>query len=248
MRKIIAIGGGEIGRPGYPIETMEIDRRILEITGKSNPHVLFIPTASGDSESYCEAFRAHYSGRLGCRIDALCILKHKASYDEIRNRILASDAIYVGGGNTMSMLKIWRKIGLDAILAEAQDQGIVLSGLSAGAMCWFRFGCSDSRKALNPSAGLIRLTCLGFVKASICPHYDVELDRRPELQKMMLRTPGSAIALDNCSAIEIVDDGYRVLASKSTANAYHVYWSSGICHEEIIPKDIRYQSLSVLLG
>lgn len=247
MRKIVAIGGGEIGRPGYPVETTAIDERIVELTGKSNPRVLLLPTASGDSDTYFPVFQKHFGEGLGCRTDVLYLVKGNPSHDEARDKILSSDAVYVGGGNTARMLRVWRRTGVDVILKEACDKGIVLSGLSAGAICWFRFGSSDSRKFKNPSAGLIRLSGLGFVRATLCPHYDVEADRRPELHDMMRRTPGVAIALDNCSAIEIVGDEYRVLTSRPGANAYRVYWSSGVCHEDILPCESTYRPLSSLL-
>ncbi len=247
MRKIVAIGGGEIGRFGCPIETTAIDQQILELTGKSRPRVLLLPTASGDSDTYFEAFRKHFGEGLGCRTDVLNLVSESPGHGDARDKILNSDAIYVGGGNTAKMLRVWRRLGIDVILKEAHDKGIVLSGLSAGAICWFRFGSSDSRKFRNPSAGLIRLSCLGLVRATLCPHYDVEADRRPDLRDMMRRTPGVAIALDNCSAIEIVGDEYRVLTSRPGAQAYRVHWSSGVCHEDILPSERGYHPLSSLI-
>lgn len=110
--KIIAIGGGEIGRPGYPIETEEIDREIIRLSGKKHPKVLFIPTASGDSPLYYETFKKYYGEKLGCKTDVLYLLKTKPSLEEIREKILNSDIVYVGGGNTLRMLKRWRKLGV----------------------------------------------------------------------------------------------------------------------------------------
>src|SRR4030042_172523 len=104
MSKIVAIGGGEIGRAGYPIETTSIDREIIRLSGKANPRLLFIPTASSDSEKYIETVKAHCGKRLGCRMDSLYLIREKPSRQDIERKILGSDIIYVGGGNTLKML------------------------------------------------------------------------------------------------------------------------------------------------
>ena len=248
MRKIIAIGGGEIGRPGYPVETTGIDEQIVRATGKGRPKVLLVPTASGDSELYWETFKEHFGGRLGCETDVLWLLRHKPCDErEVREKMLGSDALYVGGGNTARMIRLWRRRGIDVVMREAWERGVVLSGLSAGAICWFRYGNTDSRKFSNPDAGLIRMRALGLVNAALCPHYDVEESRKPDLKAMMRRTPGVAIALDNCSAIEIVGDWYRVLTCRTGAKAYRVYWSAGEYHEEALPTDGNQWLMSALL-
>lgn len=235
MRKIVAIGGGEIGRPGFPVETTAIDKEIIKLSGRKNPRLLFIPTASSDSEGYRKTVEAHF-GRLGCKIDALNLLKDKLSKKEIEKKILGSDIIYVGGGNTLKMMKIWRKSGIDKILLKAHKKGVVMSGLSAGSICWFKYGNSDSRKFSNPEAGLIKVRGLGLIEALHCPHYNVEKFRKSDLKEMMKKTSGVAIALDNCCAIEIVDDSYRIISSKKGANGYKVYWKAGKYHEEMIKK------------
>lgn len=118
--KIVAIGGGEIGRPGYPIETERIDREIIRLTGKRRPKVLFLPTASGDDPSYWEVFQRYYGQRLGCRTDILYLLRQRPSFKEIKEKILSSDIIYVGGGNTLRMLRRWRRLGVDKVLELAE--------------------------------------------------------------------------------------------------------------------------------
>ena len=236
MGKIVAIGGGEIGRPGYPIETTSIDREIIELTGKSHPKVLFIPTASLDSEGYYETVKSHFGSRLGCNVDVLYLVKENPTKQEIERKLFSSDIVYVGGGNTLRMMNVWKSYGLDILLRKAHSQGIVLSGLSAGAICWFRYGNSDSRKFTKSNARLIKVSGLNLVNALFCPHYDVEKDRKAELKAMMMKTPGISIALENCSALEIVDSMYRVISSKETANAYKVYWKQGKFHHELLPK------------
>lgn len=248
MRTIVAIGGGEIGRPGYPVETTTIDKEIIRITGKVSPKVLFIPTASSDSEGYYETVRKHFGKRLGCKTDVLWLIKEKPSHKEIEQKVMSSDIVYVGGGNTQKMLRIWKSCGVDKILKKAWDKGIILSGLSAGSICWFRAGTSDSRRFNNPDADLIKVSGLGFIPAVHSPHYDVEKDRRPELKKIMQKTSGVAIAIDNSCAVEFFDDTYRVITSKPNANAYKVYWKNGKYHEEEIAKKKDFASISDLLA
>ena len=88
----------------------------------------------------------------------------------------------------MKLLKIWRRLGVDEVLLEAYKRNVVLSGLSAGAICWFRYGSSDSRKFANPNAGLIKIKGLNLFNALYCPHYDVEIDRKPHLKELMRKT------------------------------------------------------------
>jgi len=247
MKKIVAIGGGEIGSPGCPVETTAIDKEIIRLTGKKNPKVLFIPTASSDSSGYYETVQRHFGKRLGCKTDVLWLVKEKPSHKEIEKKVMTSDIVYVGGGNTQKMLRVWKSYGLDRILKKAWDKGIILSGLSAGSICWFRAGTSDSRRFNDPDADLIKVSGLGFIPATHSPHYDVEKDRRPGLKKIMRKTSGVAIAIDNCCAVEFVDDTYRVIASKLDAKAYKVYWKVGKYHEEEIAKRKGFLSMSDLL-
>ena len=171
MGKIVAVGGGEIGRPGYPIETTVIDNEIIRKTGKTNPYLLFIPMASDDSESYYEAVKKHFGDDLGCKTDVLYLIREKPSISEIESKIMKADAIYVGGGNTQKMIRVWKEPGMDIYLKQAYEKGSVISGVSAGANCWFRWGKSDSRKFHNPDANMIKVSGLNLIKALYCPHY-----------------------------------------------------------------------------
>src|ERR1700731_839581 len=134
MRKaIIAIGGGDIRTKG----TAAIDREIIRRSGKKNPKLLFIPTASADSERYWKHVREYFGGYLKCKADVLFLIKKQPSKEQIRKKILSADVIYVGGGNTLRMMRVWRRLGIDQLLRTAYENGIVLSGISAGAICWF---------------------------------------------------------------------------------------------------------------
>lgn len=245
--RIIAIGGGEIGRPGFPVETIKIDKEIINLSGKKSPKVLFIPTASSDSESYYEVVKKHFGGRLGCKTDVLYLIKEKLTKKHIEEKVFSSDIVYVGGGNTAKLIKVWKKTGLDKILEKAAKKGIILSGVSAGAICWFKYGLSDSRSFNNANAGFIRVSALGLIKGLFCPHYDFEPKRQPALKKIMQKTSGISIALENCCAMEIIDDKYRVIDSKKTAKAYKVYWKKGEFYEDIIEQEKEMRPLSELL-
>jgi len=252
MGKIIAIGGGEIGRPHesggfYPVETTKIDKEIIKLTGKQNPKLLFIPTASGDSEGYFKTIKKHFS-KLGCRVDVLYLIGQKTSKKQLEEKILSTDIVYVGGGNTLSMMTLWRKLGVDKILKTAHESGIVLSGLSAGSICWFNNGNSDSRKFSSGSNQLIKVKGLGLIKASHCPHYDVEKNRPEDLKRMMKKTPGVAIALENCCALEVVDSKFRILKSSPKAKAYKIFWKKGNYYKEEIPLKKEFGDLEILLG
>lgn len=243
MGKIVAVGGGEM-KLG---ETMEIDREIVRLTGKQYPRLLFLPTACGDAESYYHAVEHHFGNQLGCQTDVLYLIQDKPTLREIEKKILEADAVYVGGGNTARMMRVWRKTGTDAVLRHAYRKGVVLSGISAGAICWFRWGSSDSRKERNPEAGLIKVTGLDLVHATFCPHYDVEADRKPHMKALMLKTPGVAIAVDNCCAIEIRDDSYRVISTRPNAHAYRLVYTRKRCVEEQMEEAVMFKPLSHLL-
>ncbi len=248
MGRIVAIGGGEIGRPGHPHETTSIDREILELTGKNNPKLLFIPTASTNQRKYYADVQKHFGQELGCITDCLYLPNKEMTPAEMRKRVMCADVIYVGGGNTAKMIKVWRQCGLDKVLREAHEKGILMTGLSAGAICWFRDGNSDSGRFKDPDAALRKVVALGIIDALLCPHFISEPDRRDDLKEMMKSTSGVAIALSNCSAIEIMDDNFRLLSSGCDGQAFKTFWKEGLYHE--IPLEISgtYRSLTELLS
>jgi dipeptidase E len=246
MGKIVAIGGGEI----KDLETLTIDREIIRLTGKKHPKALFLPTASGDAEGYWKTFQEVYGKRLGCRPDVLYLVREHPSRETIRQKILSADLIYVGGGNTMSMLKTWKRYGIDKLLRKAYEKGIVLSGLSAGAVCWFRYGTSDFRRTENnPKAPLSRISALDFVHASVSPHHIREKkDRVPAIKRMMRTTSGVALAIDDNAAIEVADDEYRIISSRPHSKVHKVYHKNGRLHYEEVPKRKKFSHLEELLS
>lgn len=225
MGTIVAIGGGEIGQ----WETLSIDHAIVKLAEKDHPKVLFIPTASGDSPGYTETFQKVYGKKLGCDIDSLYLLKEKISKKEIEKKVLSADIIYVGGGNTLRMMKSWRKNGVDVLLQKAYKKGIILTGLSAGSICWFRYGSSDSRSFSNPNdISFMRVCGLGIIPLTVSPHHIREKKLRDAgLVKLMKKTPGIGLALDDYSAILIQDDRYEILKSKKNVGIVKVFRNKG---------------------
>ena len=242
-QKIVAIGGGEL----KDLETLEIDKRIVELTGKTRPKALFIPTASGDAVGYADTFATCYGKHLECQTRTLNLIQTPPTFEEMSALVLDSDLIYVGGGNTYRMMKIWRRLGLDTVLAEAASRGTVLSGLSAGAICWFRYGHSDSRSfSSNSEWDYMRVRGLGFINAVYCPHYHFE-KREPSFSEMIARRGGIGIACDNNAAIEIVGDHYRILTSAPNAKAYKLFKRNGRAVIAELHPDSEYAPLADLL-
>ena len=194
-QNIIAIGGGDIASG----KTLAIDKEIVNsvrVAGIQKPEVLFIPTASSDSKMYSQVIITYFK-KLGCSVDVLNVLIEKLTFEHIKTKILAAHIVYVGGGNTLKMMRIWRRFRIDTLLEQARARGTVLCGISAGSICWFKHGNSDSRKFKNPDADYIKVTGLGFIDAFNCPHYDAEPERKASLKKMLRKYSGVAIALDD---------------------------------------------------
>ncbi|MEO8862804.1 MAG: Type 1 glutamine amidotransferase-like domain-containing protein [Candidatus Saccharimonadales bacterium] len=254
MVKIIAIGGGEIGRPKedgsghHPIETSVIDSEILNLTGKNNPTLLFLPTASNDSAEYYQVVKKHFTNIGFKSVDVLYLSDKTLTSKHIEDTILSHDAIYVGGGNSLRMLKTWRRLGVDIMMKKALDQDVVLSGISAGSICWFSSGNSDSRKFSSGSDELIKVTGLGYIDAIHCPHYDTEPHRQDNIKRIVRNTSKVAIALDDCCAIEVLDDKYRIIKSKATAKAWKIYWDGNNHIVQEIHADPSYRAIDKLLN
>lgn len=205
-----------------------LDRYILQQSGAAWPNVCFIGTASGDSDRYLAGFYAAYS-RLEARPSHLPLFSRTP---ELRSLLLDQQVIFVGGGNTKSMLAVWREWGLPEILQEAWQQGVLLAGVSAGAICWFEQGLTDS------FAGSLRvLDGLGFLPGSFVPHYDSDQERRPAVHAALLRGEiQPALAVDDGAAVHFKGQAiYKVVTSRSQAGAYKVTVEGG----EIVEKPLE---------
>jgi len=246
MKKLVIIGGGGIGA----LQTLKFDKRIVKLTKKKHPKALFIPTASGDPEEYYDMFKLVYGKKLGCKTEALYLLKNPPSKKELRKKILSADLIYVGGGNTLMMMKRWHFLGVDKLLREAHNKGVVSSGLSAGGICWFESGHSDSISYYNPKSWkYINVKGLGLIKGIHCPHFNGATNgvkRKKDFQNFMKKYSKMGIAIDNHCAMEFIGDKYKVLSVRKDSNAYKVYKKKGKIITEEIPKDKKYRPIKEL--
>jgi dipeptidase E len=224
-QQIIAIGGGGFYRDP---ENLALERYVIRQTGIAEPRVAFIPTASGEPDHYVSSFYSSFL-KLGCRPSVLTLFKRTP---DLRAFLLNQDVIYVGGGNTKSMLVVWRDWGLPELLREAWERGIVLTGVSAGAICWFEQGVTDAW------AGELRpLDCLGFLPGSCCPHYDGEADRRPSYHRLLASEKILAgLAIEDWTGVHFNGTELeRVVSSKPGAKAYSVRIVNGSVQEAPLP-------------
>jgi aminopeptidase N len=195
MRQIIAIGGGGFGRS---IGDLKIERYIKKLSSKENPQICFIPTATGDDSNYIDKFYDAFNF-LDCKTSHIDFFKRTI---DLEKHVMNQDIIFVGGGNTKSMLAVWREWGLDKILLKAYKQGIIMSGVSAGAICWFEKGITDSWKDHQAI-----LPCLGFVNGVCCPHYDEEPERIPFVKEILEdKRISECMAIEGFCALHLIDD------------------------------------------
>jgi dipeptidase E len=239
-KAIVAIGGGLIRTRG----TAPIDREIIRLSGKKNPNLLFIPTATSDSELYWERVQDYFGEFLRCKTDVLFLVRERPSRQQIQRKISGADIIYVGGGNTLFMMRLWRRLGVDRLLEAAYENGTVLAGVSAGSICWFESGHSDSMSFYNPRKWkYINVKGLGLLNGIHCPHYNsmtLGIPRRRHFRDMIHKTGGVGIAIENNCAIEFIDGRfYRVINSRSYASAYRVYKRRGEVVAEKIQQEKR---------
>jgi peptidase E len=228
-RQIIAIGGMAIPAD---LDNLSLVRYFLQQTGRKKPRVAFVGTAHGDSEIGRLRFYAAFS-QFDCRPTHLTFFARTPR--NLESFVLEQDAIYVGGGNTRSLLAIWRDWGLDAHLAKAWERGVVLGGASAGSICWFEHGITDS-----VAGRLTALPCLGFLPGSNCPHYDSERERRPTFRRLVARglVPGG-YAADDGVALHFIDRKLaRVVSSTRGRKGYRVEQRGSSARERALPPAI----------
>ncbi len=213
MQQIITMGGG-----GFSMEpdNLALDRYVIAQAGAERPKVCFLGQASAENADYIVRFYQALR-TLPCAPSHLSLFAPHTA--DIEGFLMEQDVIYVGGGNTKSMLAIWREWGLDKILLNAANNGTVLAGISAGAICWFEHPFSDSIPGR-----FIGLNGLGYLAGSCSPHYDGEPGRRPEFQRQIAAGELPAgVAYDDGAAGHYVDGQLRhVVSSRPNARGYRV--------------------------
>jgi dipeptidase E len=226
MKRILAYGAGLPSRFLPYIKTLTL---------KDNPRICFLPTASADNPFSINTWY-ETCNKLAIRGFAqrmfISSYEQKETFEEV---LLSMDAIVVGGGNTLNMLAVWKAQGVDKILEQAWNKGIILAGGSAGSLCWFEQGTTDSRPK-----DISKIEGLGFIKGSHCPHYDSEPTRRP-LYHSYIRSKElkAGYACDDKAAILFHDNEVaKVVATTEESNAYYVYVENGKVKEKKFEKEV----------
>ncbi|MDQ2786505.1 MAG: peptidase E [Chloroflexota bacterium] len=225
-KQIVAIGGA-----GLSVEPdgLLLEKYMLDLTKVASPKVCYLGTASGDAQTGIDRFY-DAAGRLDCTPTHLAL--YKPSMNDLAALLLAQDAIYVGGGSTKNLLALWRDWGVDTIMRDAYERGIILGGVSAGAICWFGQGTTDSR--FGP---LTPITCLGFLPGSNSPHYDGEPERRPTYHRLIASgTIEDGYAADDGVGLHFVDGAlHAAISSRPNARAYRVERHGDSVTENALP-------------
>ncbi len=232
-KKIIAIGGGEIKNK----TTLKIDEYVASLAkshaGDRRAVGLFIGTASHDSMPYFNSFRKTYTSNFDIKAEVALIVYGEMDMQKIQDKINMADVIYVGGGNTKFMLDKWRECGLDKMIISAYNQGKIICGLSAGAICWFTDMFTDFAIMSGESNEYVHMQGLGEIKGLMCPHFN---EREEELLTFLQNNgyDGDVFGVENNCAIEFTN-GVLTKVISSGGKAFKVVKSQyGYKKEEII--------------
>lgn len=202
-RRIIAIGGGELKTK----ETLEIDGYIASLAreraGERRPYGLFIGTASHDSMPYFNSFRKTFTSVYDIKADVALTVYGEMDMEKIRGKFEKADFLYVGGGDTLYMLKRWREFGLLPLIRDAYERGVIICGLSAGAICWFEDIYTDSDE-VDKEGSYSMQRGLGWLNGMISPHYN---ERAADFDALLCKMPSGACAygIENLAALEFVN-------------------------------------------
>lgn len=260
IKKIVAIGGGENGRTSSngekkPYETYEIDKEIVELSGKETPNFLLlahsqIPWGEESEIRYFETMKKIYGDIFGCECRLLKISELKSNFQKAKDDVSWADIIYEGGGDTYDMINLWKDTGFNKVLANAWEEGKVICGVSAGAIAWFSLGNTSDPRFINDKCN--KIEGLGFVDMYVSPHCNKEGKRESEVNSLKY-IDKVGLSLSNCCAIEIIDDKYRILKSKPSDEnfipyALKTYWLEDQCFTKKLKNEIYFNDLNELLS
>ena len=231
-KRIIAIGGGEIKSK----TTLKIDEYISNLAkehaGEKRANALFIGTASHDSMPYFNSFRKTYTSVFDIKAEVALMVYGEMSVEKIAGKIENADCIYVGGGDTIYMLDKWKEFGIDKMLIDAYNQGKIICGLSAGAICWFKDMYTDYEIMRGQSSEYVLRKGLGVLDGAMCPHFN---EREQDFKKALLKGEiQNAYCVENDCAIEFTD-GEMTNVISAGGKAYFMSLSNG----EIIKKELK---------
>jgi dipeptidase E len=227
MGTIIGMSGGNC---------QAIERFVVKLANKNEPKVLLVPTAANDAWQCMLGGYELFGKSFGCKVDFLPLSYGGLSDEDIRSKILSADIIYVGGGSAFNMMETWRQFKVDQYMKEAYDKDIILTGTSAGAICWFKYGNGDSNFTReNKLVKYRKVVGCGLVDTICYPHYYSGHDEY--FEKLMRFYDVPAIALEDNTAIFIKDDKYLIIKTEDNAKAYKFTNRNGIIMKKCIVKE-----------
>jgi len=223
MKKIIAIGGGELREK----TTLKIDEYIAALAkaraGENRANALFIPTASHDYMPYYNTFHKVYTGIFNIKTDVALTVFKEVDMEKMRIKFQKADVIYVGGGDTVFMIEHWKKTGLLSLIEDAYQRGVIIAGLSAGAICWFSDMYTDSQAALGEGEKYAMFEGLSWIKGKISPHYGA---RMLDFDKIVCYNFDCAYGIEDDAAL-VIEDGEIVGSVSSGGKAYKITVENG---------------------
>lgn len=213
LRQIVAFGGGGFSmESGNPL----LDDYVLGLSRSERPRVCFLPTASGDADHYIVRFYRAFPPER-CESSHISLFRREQGPEDIRSHLLSQDLIYVGGGSVISLLGVWRAHGIDVILREAWEAGVVLCGLSAGSLCWFSEAVTGFHGAPK------RVEGIGLLPFSNCVHYEPRSSRRLAYHEFLREGMRAGYAAEDGAALHFVGSELcRVVASRTESRGYRL--------------------------
>lgn len=207
MGRLILIGGGNLKEK----TTFKIDKYITSLVS-NKPNVLFIPTASKDSTRVIDNFKTTYD--ILANVDTLCLTK-----DDDINKVNWADIIYIGGGSTKDLLNIWKEKGFDKVIKRLYDDNKIIAGMSAGAICFFEYGLTDTNAFYdNGYCNYELIECLGIIKGMCTPHYNID---GKEVFNLLVKQKGiRGFAIEDNAALCLFDDKIYSIKSENKNSVY----------------------------
>ncbi len=223
MKRIVAIGGGELRER----TTLAIDEYIANLAkeraGERRANALFIPTASHDFMPYYNTFHKVYTGVFNIKTDVALTVFKEVDLEKLKSKFEKADMIYVGGGDTVFMIESWKQSGVLPLLKDAYERGVIIAGLSAGAICWFSNMYTDSEQALGEGEKYAMFQGLGWIEGVISPHYGA---RMLDFDEIVCYNNTRALGLEDNSAI-VIEDGKVVKSLSSGGTAWLIEAEQG---------------------
>ncbi len=230
MKRIIAIGGGELRER----TTIKIDEYIAKLAkehaGENRANALFIPTASHDYMPYYNTFHKVYTGTFNIKTDVALTVYKEPDMEKLRAKFEKADMIYVGGGDTVFMIEHWKQSGLLPLIKDAYDRGVIIAGLSAGAICWFSDIYTDSTAALGEGDKYAMFQGLNWIEGKISPHYGA---RMLDFDKIVCYNLGCAFGIEDDAAL-VIEDGEIVGCVSSGGKAWRIEQVNGAIQKKEI--------------